>query len=310
MQLEQLKYLVAVAETQSMTTAGKLMYMSHQNISKSISSLEKELGVSLFTRTSKGVSLTKSGWEIAEYARQILNLQNKIIHAAKQESSSPVEITDNLNILLSTGYSRVVSLLQPIFEKDHPHSDVFAREMEPGAINDILMQNKDYVAEFPLIFTLIESTELPQYQADLQDDYTFLTLDQNPIVILAAKSMAFNTKKQLTLAELNEIPFVFFQESTKRNNFFYNALRKVGFKTTNSRFPGSTTLCTTSLINGDAALFAINALYDSFEKQYQAIPFDVITFTPKIEVNSVILLRKDAPPSAQEFVDFFLYVYH
>ena len=53
MQLEQLKYLVAAAETRSMTTAGKLMYMSHQNISKSISSLEKELGVSLFTRTSK-----------------------------------------------------------------------------------------------------------------------------------------------------------------------------------------------------------------------------------------------------------------
>lgn len=309
MQLEQLKYLVAAAETRSMTTAGKLMYMSHQNISKSISSLEKELGVSLFTRTSKGVTLTKSGWEIAEYARQILNLQDKILRVAKQDSS-PIEITDNLNILLSTGYSRIVSLLQPIFEKDHPHSNVFAREMEPGAINDILVQNKDYIAEFPIIFTLIESAELPQYQADFQDDYTFLTLDQNPIVILAAKSMAFNAKKQLTLAELNEIPFVFFQESSKRNNFFCNALRKVGFKTTNSRFPGSTTLCTTSLINGDAATFVIDALYDSFEKQYQSIPFDVITFTPKIEVDSVILLRKDAPPSAQEFVDFFLYVYH
>ena len=128
MQLEQLKYLVAAAETQSMTTAGKLMYMSHQNISKSISSLEKELGVSLFTRTSKGVTLTKSGWEIAEYARQILNLQDKILRVAKQDSS-PIEITDNLNILLSTGYSRIVSLLQPIFEKDHPHSNVFAREM-------------------------------------------------------------------------------------------------------------------------------------------------------------------------------------
>ena len=136
MQLEQLKYLVAVAETKSMTTAGKLMYISHQNISKSIASLEKELGVSLFTRTSKGVSLTKSGWEIVDYARQILNLQDKIQNAAKPKTLSSLDKTDTLNILLSMGYSRVVSLLLPIFEKAHPQSSVFAKEMEPGAMND------------------------------------------------------------------------------------------------------------------------------------------------------------------------------
>lgn len=309
MQLEQLKYLVAVAETKSMTTAGKLMYSSHQNISKSIASLEKELGVSLFNRTSKGVSLTKSGWEIVDYARQILNLQDKIQSAAKPQQSAPLEITDNLNILLSTGYSRVVSLLQPIFEKRHPQSAVFAKDMEPGAINDTLCHSKAALADFPIIFTLIAADERPLYEEQLAQEYTFIPLFRNQIVVLASKNMAFNTKKQLTLAELNEIPFVFFQESTKRNNFFYTALQKVGFNAANSRFPGSTTLCTSSVINGDAALFAIDALYDSFESEQNAHPFDVIPFTPKIEVDHVILLRKDASPSAQEFVDFFLYVY-
>ncbi|MDL2248802.1 LysR family transcriptional regulator [Tyzzerella sp. OttesenSCG-928-J15] len=72
MNIHQLKYIVEVANTKSITKASENLYINQPNISRSIAELENELGISLFSRTSKGMILTATGEEVYIKAKNIL----------------------------------------------------------------------------------------------------------------------------------------------------------------------------------------------------------------------------------------------
>lgn len=64
-------YLLAIAEKKSITEAAKSLYISQPSLSRYLSSLEKQLGLNLFTRTVEGTELTEAGKLYVQYARAI-----------------------------------------------------------------------------------------------------------------------------------------------------------------------------------------------------------------------------------------------
>ncbi len=72
MDMLDIKYVAEVAKTGSMTQAAANLYMNQPNLSKSILALEKELGITIFRRSSKGVSLTKEGNQFLLSTKEIL----------------------------------------------------------------------------------------------------------------------------------------------------------------------------------------------------------------------------------------------
>ncbi len=71
MTLTQLKYAVIVAESGSMNEAARRLYISQPSLSASIRELEEEIGVNLFIRSNRGISVTNEGEEFIGYARQM-----------------------------------------------------------------------------------------------------------------------------------------------------------------------------------------------------------------------------------------------
>lgn len=67
-----LKYALEVAKTLSITKAAENLYMGQPNLSRSIRELEEKLGIEIFKRTSKGISVTDQGEEFLMYAKTIL----------------------------------------------------------------------------------------------------------------------------------------------------------------------------------------------------------------------------------------------
>ena len=72
MTLQQLRYLIAIAEYGSINAAAQNLYASQSNLSTAIKELEQELGISIFTRSNRGVTLTNDGTELLGYARQVI----------------------------------------------------------------------------------------------------------------------------------------------------------------------------------------------------------------------------------------------
>ncbi len=72
MTLQQLKYVTTVAEIGTITEAANKLYISQPSLTTAIHELEKEMNITIFNRTNKGISLSKEGEDFLGYARQIL----------------------------------------------------------------------------------------------------------------------------------------------------------------------------------------------------------------------------------------------
>jgi DNA-binding transcriptional LysR family regulator len=76
MTLQQMKYAITIAECGSMNEAAHKLYITQPSLSSMIKELEKELGIVLFSRSNRGISITQEGEEFLGYARQIIEQYN------------------------------------------------------------------------------------------------------------------------------------------------------------------------------------------------------------------------------------------
>ena len=88
MTLQQLRFLIAVAESGSINAAAQRLYTAQSNISNAVKSLEQELNLEIFTRSSRGVTLTNDGTELLGYARQVVE-QADMLEARYEDPASP-----------------------------------------------------------------------------------------------------------------------------------------------------------------------------------------------------------------------------
>ncbi|UUZ79578.1 LysR family transcriptional regulator [Paenibacillus sp. P26] len=84
MELSDLKVFVAVAEEGGVTRAAQRLDYVQSNVTARIRNLEAEIGVSLFHRHPKGVTLTEKGTDFREYALTILNLAEEAVKAVRE----------------------------------------------------------------------------------------------------------------------------------------------------------------------------------------------------------------------------------
>ena len=78
MTLQQLKYVIEVADRGSMSEAAKKLFISQPSLSNSIKELEKEIHINIFIRSNKGIIVSEEGREFIGYARQVLE-QNSLL---------------------------------------------------------------------------------------------------------------------------------------------------------------------------------------------------------------------------------------
>lgn len=72
MTLQQLRYIIKIVECGSITEAAKQLFISQPSLSNAVKELETELGIEIFYRTTRGMSLSVDGTEFLSYARQII----------------------------------------------------------------------------------------------------------------------------------------------------------------------------------------------------------------------------------------------
>lgn len=79
MTLMQLNYIITIARTGSINKAAEELYVSQPSLTSSVKELEKELGIVLFHRSGRGVTLTADGEEFLLYARQLYGQYESIL---------------------------------------------------------------------------------------------------------------------------------------------------------------------------------------------------------------------------------------
>ena len=94
MNIQQLRYVVAIANSGTFREAAEKMYVSQPSLSISVRDLEKELGFKIFRRTSSGTFLTRRGMEFYEKAQELV----KGFDVFQNQYSNPEEEKDEFSI--------------------------------------------------------------------------------------------------------------------------------------------------------------------------------------------------------------------
>ena len=155
MELRQLATFLSVARHGSVTEAARRMFVSQPTVSLQIAALEKELGVLLFERQSRGVALTEAGRILMRYASDILTLADQ---AAQAMGRYIVDIAGTVRVAASTvPADYVLPRALAEFAKLHPAAVV---ELSRASSGKVAEQVRSYDVEIGFVGSLGDADEL------------------------------------------------------------------------------------------------------------------------------------------------------
>src|SRR4051794_36413459 len=117
MNLQQLRYVVATAEHRTMTDAARSLYIAQPALSRAIRDLERELGMTLFARSGRGVVVTAQGRRVVKLARDALDAVAEIEALATHTHAAGAELRIASTPSLEPG---LAGRLLPAYAAEHP----------------------------------------------------------------------------------------------------------------------------------------------------------------------------------------------
>lgn len=212
MKLQQLKYVITIADTRSMNEAAKQLFIAQPSLSGAVKEIEKELGFEIFVRTNRGVEITKEGAEFIAYAKQVMeqvdNLERRFFTTETEASI--------LSVSEQHYAFAVAAMIDYINEQDMDSYDFSMRECQTSEVIDDV---KNLRSEIGLLSTNnFNSKVMMRFLKDNRMDFIPL-FDSEPCVFLP-KNHPLAGEKSLKLADLADYPYLCYQQKSTDSLYF------------------------------------------------------------------------------------------
>ena len=213
MTLQQLKYVTTIANIGSISEAAKRLFVSQPSLTKAIKELEKEMGITIFDRTNKGITVSKEGERFLGYARQVLEQAALLEEQYKSQSGGKKQFS-----VSTQHYSFAVNAFVELLKgAEIDQYDVSLRETQTYEIIDDVAHMKSeigllYYNDFnrPVLEKLIHTNEL-----------TFTELFTAHPHIFIGKTHPLAHKEVVSMDELEEYPYISFEQGD-HNSFYFS----------------------------------------------------------------------------------------
>ena len=213
MKLQQLRYVVKVAECGSITEASRRLFVSQPSITASIRDLENEMGVHIFERTNKGVIVSEEGETFLGYARQVLD-QADLLEGKYKGTSEQVP---HFSVSCQHYSFAVNAFVDVIREFDAARYDFTLREEQTHEIIEDVAHMKSelgilYLSEHnrEVIERMLGANELVFEGLFCATPHVFVCAD-HPLV----------DRSSVTLEDLEDYPFLSYEQGSY-NSFYYS----------------------------------------------------------------------------------------
>jgi len=213
MTLQQLQHAVAIADYGSINEAAKQLYASQPSLSHMIRELEKEIGVVLFIRSNRGITLTADGEEFLGYARQIIEqyrLMEERFGGSKRRK-----------VKFSVSMQHYTFAVQAFTRVAKAHGiDQYAFAVHETKTSEVIEHVATLKSEVGVLY--LDRSNRDVLQKLFRDSYVeFIPLFDCTVSVYLAKNHPLAGEKQLSLEQLRTYPCLSFDQGA--NNSFHFA---------------------------------------------------------------------------------------
>ena len=214
MTLNQIYYFQTVARYENYRKAAEELYISQPSLSRSIASLESELGVLLFEKNGRGVNLTKGGKLFLEYADRIVD---------------ECEIAKNkMKEMASDGGKIDIGYVFPLASHYIPHN-----------VRDFLnkKENKNVTFNFFQNHTSAIAKKVRSGELDVgfggyidKEEFEFFPVLSEEMVLITPKGHELESYKKVSIQELRNYPVIGYDRESWLGNYTKQLYRRLAFQ--------------------------------------------------------------------------------
>ena len=213
MTLQQLRYITTVADTGTITEAAKKLYISQPSLTNAIHELEKEMGLTIFNRTNKGIFISREGEEFLGYARQVLEQTTILEDKYKKNGGGKKQFC-----VSTQHYSFAVNAFVDLVKKyGQEEYDFSLRETQTyKLIEDVAQMRSEigilFLNDFneKVIRKILKSSDLEFHLLFVAEPHGFISR-QHPLA----------KKKIITNEELADYPYLSYEQG-EHNSFYFS----------------------------------------------------------------------------------------
>lgn len=213
MTLQQLKYVLMVAKKGSLNEAAKALFISQPSLTKAIQDLEKEMNITIFQRTNKGVIISYEGDIFLAYARQIIEqtslLEERFLNMKEHRPYFSVSCQH---------YSFAVNAFVDLIKEFH--GDQYDFTLRETQTHEIIEDLANLKSEIGILYLSQENTQVIS-QLIRKNNLVFEELfTAYPHVFISSQHPLAN-RTQLTLNDLSAYPYLSFEQG-EYNSFYFS----------------------------------------------------------------------------------------
>lgn len=206
MELKNLTTFLAVAEKETISAAAKQLHLSQPSLSRQLMDLEKELGVTLFTRGNRKITLTEDGLLFRKRAEEIVELLEK----TRSEFLSPRDTIAG-NVSIGAGETYVIQLLGAIIKEIQAEYPNIKFHFYSGNADEVKERLDKGLLDFGVVISPADVKKYHSLRLPAKDTWGVLMRKDSPLAV----------KEVITPKDLWDVPLI-----TSRQNLVSSELSK------------------------------------------------------------------------------------
>lgn len=213
MTLQQLKYMIEVVNCGSINEAAKRLYITQPTLSSAIKELEAELGIEVFYRTTKGITLSPEGIEFLSYARQVVEQAGLLEQRYLNKKPSR-----QLCSISTQHYAFAVNAFVNLVKKSG--SDEYEFTLRETRTIEIIEDVKNLRSEIGILYlSAFNKKVIEKLLRESRLDFHSLFETRPHIFVSTSNPLA--KKKEVYLEDLVEYPYLSFEQG-EHNSFYFS----------------------------------------------------------------------------------------
>ena len=240
MTILQLKYVIAIASSKSLREAASRLFVSQPALSSTIRELEEEIGITLFERTNKGISLTDEGKEFLIYAKEAVSQYELIEDRYLDKERDKMHFSVSMQHYVFA----VHAFIEVVKEAD---ADKYVFSVHETRTDEVLQNVRNRSSEVGVI-SFSQSNEKILKKLFREYQLEFHPLMTKDTFVYVWKDHPLAKRKELSLSDLDDYPCVSFDQSSESEfylteealgNYTYEKLIKTNDRATSAEIMAS-----------------------------------------------------------------------